>query len=110
MLTPGNKKKVADFEIFHRYYMDENSNVECELPDFAKDPENLIKMYKMMVLTRAFDSKAINLQRTGKMGTYPSNLGQEAIGVFFGRTAAVRLPHGLAAPDVHGASLPGRGL
>ena len=37
-----------------------------------------------MVLTRVFDKKAIALQRTGKMGTYPSSLGQEAISVAIG--------------------------
>ncbi len=34
-----------------------------------------------MALTRALDNKAVNLQRTGKMGTYPATQGQEAIGV-----------------------------
>ncbi len=34
-----------------------------------------------MVLTRQFDLKAIALQRTGKIGTFASALGQEAIGV-----------------------------
>jgi pyruvate dehydrogenase E1 component alpha subunit len=34
-----------------------------------------------MTRTRVFDGKAIALQRTGKLGTFPSCLGQEAIGV-----------------------------
>ena len=37
-----------------------------------------------MVLTRVFDREAINLQRTGAMGTYPSCEGQEAIGAGIG--------------------------
>jgi len=37
-----------------------------------------------MVLTRAFDTKAVALQRTGRLGTYPSSLGQEAVGVGIG--------------------------
>jgi pyruvate dehydrogenase E1 component alpha subunit len=37
-----------------------------------------------MVLTRVFDRSAINLQRTGAMGTYPSCEGQEAIGAGVG--------------------------
>ncbi len=32
-----------------------------------------------MVLNRALDHKAITLQRTGRLGTYPSALGQEAV-------------------------------
>jgi 2-oxoisovalerate dehydrogenase E1 component alpha subunit len=37
-----------------------------------------------MQLTRIFDAKAIALQRTGKLGTFASALGQEAIGVGVG--------------------------
>jgi pyruvate dehydrogenase E1 component alpha subunit len=37
-----------------------------------------------MRLIRSFDKKAIALQRTGKLGTYPSILGQEAIGTAIG--------------------------
>ncbi len=46
--------------------------------------EKLRDIYRWMVLTRVFDTKAINLQRTGKMGTYASILGQEAISVTLG--------------------------
>jgi 2-oxoisovalerate dehydrogenase E1 component alpha subunit len=41
-----------------------------------------------MVLTRTFDTKAVNLQRTGKLGTYASCLGHEAAHVGIG--AAMR--------------------
>jgi pyruvate dehydrogenase E1 component alpha subunit len=34
-----------------------------------------------MVLTRQFDAKAVALQRTGRLGTYASSLGQEAVPV-----------------------------
>ncbi|MCD1295189.1 pyruvate dehydrogenase (acetyl-transferring) E1 component subunit alpha [Methanocella sp. CWC-04] len=40
--------------------------------------ETLLKMYRMMVLTRTYDEKAIKLQRAGRMGTYPPCSGQEA--------------------------------
>lgn len=46
--------------------------------------EQLLKLYTAMLTTRLFDSKAINLQRTGKLGTYPSCLWHEAIGVAIG--------------------------
>ena len=48
---------------------------------FARDPEFLLRLYRAMTRTRVFDGKAITLQRTGKLGTFPSCLGQEAIGV-----------------------------
>jgi pyruvate dehydrogenase E1 component alpha subunit len=40
-----------------------------------------MSLYRSMVFTRAFDAKAIALQRTGRLGTYASSLGQEAVGV-----------------------------
>ena len=43
--------------------------------------ELLISLYKKMQLIRAMDTKAVNMQRTGKISTYPSSRGQEAVGV-----------------------------
>jgi len=55
-----------------------------ELPDFVNDKALLLQAYRWMSLTRAFDQKAVALQRTGIIGTYPSSLGQEAISVACG--------------------------
>jgi len=52
-----------------------------ELPDFAGNPKKLIALYRAMVLTRKLDEQAVALQRTGRLGTYASSLGQEAVGV-----------------------------
>ena len=41
----------------------------------------LVALYTAMVRTRTFDAKAIALQRTGRLGTYASSLGQEAVSV-----------------------------
>ena len=54
------------------------------LPEEISNTEDMRKAYETMVLIRAFDKKAIALQRTGKIGTYPSILGQEAIGTAIG--------------------------
>jgi pyruvate dehydrogenase E1 component alpha subunit len=61
-------------------------------------------MYRAMVLTRTFDAKAIALQRTGRLGTYASSLGQEAVAVGVG--AAMR-PTDVLVPSFreHGAQL-----
>jgi pyruvate dehydrogenase E1 component alpha subunit len=45
---------------------------------------SILDAYRVMRLIRSFDKKAIALQRTGKLGTYPSILGQEAIGTAIG--------------------------
>ncbi len=57
-------------------------------PNFAERPEALIELYRAMVLTRTFDAKAVALQRTGRLGTFASSLGQEAVAVGVG--AAMR--------------------
>jgi 2-oxoisovalerate dehydrogenase E1 component alpha subunit len=36
------------------------------------------RLYEDMVLLRSFDERAINLQRQGRIGTFPPSLGQEA--------------------------------
>ena len=68
----------------------------------AEDAELLRRLYRAMNRTRVFDSKAIALQRTGKLGTFASALGQEAIGVGFG---AAMKPYDVLAPSYrdHGA-------
>lgn len=45
------------------------------------DDGTLETLYRAMTRTRAFDGKAIALQRTGQLGTFASALGQEAVGV-----------------------------
>lgn len=41
-------------------------------------PDDWRKLYRLMVLGRLFDQRAVALQRQGRMGTYPPLLGQEA--------------------------------
>jgi 2-oxoisovalerate dehydrogenase E1 component alpha subunit len=40
--------------------------------------EEIVDLYRWMVITRAVDAEAINLQRQGQLAVYPSSLGQEA--------------------------------
>lgn len=56
----------------------------ADLPDFARNADTLRALYRAMVLTRAFDAKAVALQRTGRLGTFASSLGQEAVSVGLG--------------------------
>ncbi len=72
---------VASFQIAYTQYLNPQGEQLQKLPEFARDPNQLIPLYRAMVFARAFDSKAIALQRTGKLGTFASALGQEAIGV-----------------------------
>jgi pyruvate dehydrogenase E1 component alpha subunit len=45
-------------------------------PDLSDD--ELVAMYREMRLARHFDTRAVSLQRQGRMGTYPPMSGQEA--------------------------------
>jgi TPP-dependent pyruvate/acetoin dehydrogenase alpha subunit len=59
--------KVASFEIHYTQFLDASGNAVAELPEFARDSETLIELYRAMVLTRRFDAKAVALQRTGRL-------------------------------------------
>ena len=61
-------------------FLDASGKAVRELPDFARDRDTLVEIYAAMVKTRVFDTRAVALQRTGRLGTYASCLGQEAIG------------------------------
>ena len=71
-------KTVAEFEIKYSQFLDAEGNLAADAPPLATDTGELLKMYRYMTLVRTFDAKAVNLQRTGKLGTYASCLGHEA--------------------------------
>ncbi len=54
------------------------------LPELAS-PSHLLQLYSDMVTLQLFDKKAINLQRTGNMSTFPPSHGQEALFIGMGR-------------------------
>ena len=75
---------VAKFEIHHSQFLDPHGKAVQALPEFARDPKGLVPLYRWMVLMRAYDAKAIALQRTGQLGTFASLLGHEAINAGIG--------------------------
>ena len=64
-------------------FIDQHGQVVKPLPEWA-DVTTLKKFYRDMVVARTYDNKAVALQRTGKLGTYPSHLGAEAFGIAIG--------------------------
>ena len=72
---------IARFEVRRRSYLALDGTLQRPLPSFASDTGLLLSLYRGMVLTRAFDLKAVSLQRTGRLGTYATSLGQEAVSV-----------------------------
>ena len=86
---------VATFEVQYEQLLDANAEIVGPLPDFAADVAEVVRLYRAMARARAFDAKAMNLQRTGQIGTYPSCVGHEAAHV--GVAAAMR-PEDVLAP------------
>ncbi len=95
---------AASIDIPYTRFLDATGVVETDLPEYARDPANLLALYRAMVLTRHFDEKAVALQRTGQLGTYASSLGQEAVGV---GTAGAMAAEDVLVPSFreHGAQL-----
>lgn len=95
---------VADFSVRYVQYLDENAQAVRELPAFARDNARLLKIFRTMLLLRHFDHKVLMLHRTGKIGTYPGTLGQEAVGVGMAQCLTdddVHVPYYRAATDLY---------
>jgi 2-oxoisovalerate dehydrogenase E1 component alpha subunit len=86
---------VAEFKIDYHQVLDPEGKLVARLPSFAEDVNEVVKMYEAMTRVRVFDTKAVNLQRTGQLGTYPPSLGHEATHIGVG--AAMR-PEDVLAP------------
>jgi 2-oxoisovalerate dehydrogenase E1 component alpha subunit len=76
---------VAQFQIDYLQYLGpDGQQVVPTLPAIAQDHPRLVALFKQMLFVRTFDTKAVALQRTGKLGTYASCLGHEATHVGIG--------------------------
>jgi len=94
----------VEFNVSSTRVLDTDGKLVGVVPDFARDPAELLRLYRALVLTRTFDTKAVALQRTGRLGTYASSLGQEAVPV--GAAAAMQ-PADVFVPNFreHGGQL-----
>tara|TARA_Y100000310_G_scaffold339280_1_gene431494 strand:- start:2931 stop:3980 length:1050 start_codon:yes stop_codon:yes gene_type:complete len=71
-------KRVEEFHIHYFQVLDEKGNVDKKLmPKLSS--KQITDMYYYMKLSRAFDDKALKLQRQGKIGTFAQIKGQEGI-------------------------------
>ncbi|WP_394696376.1 pyruvate dehydrogenase (acetyl-transferring) E1 component subunit alpha [Pseudoxanthomonas japonensis] len=76
---------AASFTIEYLQYLGPDGTlVRDDLPDAGRDVARLRELFKQMLFVRTFDTKAIALQRTGKLGTYAACLGHEATHVGIG--------------------------
>ncbi len=71
------RKIIRRFQVEYLQTLNENGNCDERLmPSLTK--KQIKEMYQYMILTRAFDDKALKLQRQGRLGTYAPTRGQEA--------------------------------
>jgi len=73
------KKTVFKGQVEHLQILDETGALDEKLAKGTLTDEQVIELYRHIVLCRHFDEIAFKLQRSGRMGTYPQNKGQEAI-------------------------------
>ena len=89
-------KPAASFQIDYLQYLGPDGTPVREFPAALRDPAVLLPLFKRMLYVRHFDTKAIALQRTGKLGTYAPCLGHEATHVGIGAAMA---PDDVYAPS-----------
>jgi pyruvate dehydrogenase E1 component alpha subunit len=65
-------------KIEHISILDEKGNFDEKLGKGLIPDADLVKLYEAMSSCRQLDQVAFRLQRSGRMGTYPQNMGQEA--------------------------------
>lgn len=76
-------KTIAEFQVAHLQFLDAESKLRTALPNNYTN-EDLLSWYQKMSLLRIFDTQMVNLHRTGKIGTFPSSQGQEAVFIAIG--------------------------
>ena len=70
--------KALETQIDHVSILDEHGAFDEKLGAGLIPDDDLVKLYEHMVVCRQLDEVAFKLQRSGRMGTYPQNMGQEA--------------------------------
>lgn len=71
-------KTVLKTSIEHVSILDEHGKFDEKLGKDLIPDVDVVRMYERMQVSRHFDEVAFKLQRSGRMGTYPQNKGQEA--------------------------------
>ncbi len=71
-------RTVFKAQIDHMQILDENGVLDEKLAKDTLTDEQVVFLYEQMNICRHLDEVAFKLQRSGRMGTYPQNKGQEA--------------------------------
>ncbi|WP_027332937.1 pyruvate dehydrogenase (acetyl-transferring) E1 component subunit alpha [Mycoplasmopsis gallinarum] len=60
-------------------FLDVNGDLIDKNFETSASKEQLLEMYKIMIRSREWDLYALTLQKTGRLGTFAPNLGEEAV-------------------------------
>jgi pyruvate dehydrogenase E1 component alpha subunit len=72
------RKTVYQAQIDYLQILDEDGKLDAKLANDTLTDEQVVYLYEQMTICRQYDEIAFKLQRSGRMGTYPQNKGQEA--------------------------------
>jgi pyruvate dehydrogenase E1 component alpha subunit len=74
------KKVLHEFSVSFLQVVDEEGNVDKDLEPRLSDQE-LVSMYRHMLVAREADQRMLKMQRQGRVGTFGPCTGQEAVSV-----------------------------
>jgi pyruvate dehydrogenase E1 component alpha subunit len=72
------RKIVYHADVEYMQILDPEGKLDEELAKGTLSDSDVKSLYEQMVISREFDEQAFKLQRSGRMGTFPQNKGQEA--------------------------------
>jgi len=81
------RRTVYTAQVDYLQILDENGNLDESLAKDTLTDEQVAYLYDFMLTCRTLDDVAFKLQRSGRMGTYPQNKGQEAAAIGSGFAA-----------------------
>ncbi|HXW69167.1 MAG TPA: thiamine pyrophosphate-dependent enzyme, partial [Dissulfurispiraceae bacterium] len=72
-----SEKTIESINVKRLDILNESGEADSSLMPSLSD-NDIRKMHELLILSRIFDERALNLQREGRIGTYAPILGQEA--------------------------------
>jgi pyruvate dehydrogenase E1 component alpha subunit len=79
--------------IEHLQILDEEGHLDDTLAKDTLTDADVLDLYERMLVAREFDETAFKLQRSGRMGTFPQNKGQEAMALGAARALRKGIDH-----------------
>src|SRR6476619_1549086 len=89
-------RTVFEGKIEHIQILDENGSFDEKLGKGLLSDAEVKSLYELMIVSREFDDVAFKLQRSGRLGTFPQNRGQEAAAL--GAAKALKRGHDWIVP------------